>query len=130
MKQMKRSSVLFALGVFALVYLTGCSIDLVRPEEPVLLLNIQDWDGNTGATYVSAVSIHKTAPTAATVTIASRLDLYAESEGGMHAGYTFRLEEGASYNTVTYTHGVTPVPVTVHINAAEAGMTYVVGLFF
>jgi len=123
-------SLLSALGILAVLSLSGCSFDLVRPDGPVLLLNIQDYDENTGVDHVSAVSIHKTAPTVADVPIAARLDLYSADDGGMQAGYTFKLEEGASYNTVTYTHGVTVVPATVDITAAEAGMTYVVGLFF
>jgi len=127
---MKRQIIVFACVVFMAVLFSGCPDVLIRPETPVLLMRIQDYDQNPGVMSVTDVEIDRTSPGAATLTIASSLDLYSATDGGNMAGYTYELEEGASYDELRFTHGVTTVTVPLTINAAEAGMVYLVGMIF
>jgi len=93
-------------------------------------MRIQDYDQNPGVMSVTDVEIDRTSPSAATLTIASSLDLYSATDGGNMAGYTYELEEGASYDELRFKHDMNTVTVPLAINAAEAGMVYLVGMNF
>lgn len=127
---MKRHTMLLAAAALMIALSAGCPNALTRPETPVLLMHIQDYDRNTGVMSVTNVQIDRTAPTSATLTIASSLALYSTTDDGNLAGYTYELEEGATYDELRYTHGVTTVPVALGIDTAEAGVVYVVGMHF
>lgn len=108
----------------------ACTIDFVRPEAPVLLMRIQDFDRDKNVMAVTDVELDRQSPTPATIQVAASLALHSTTDEGNLAGYTFELEEGASYVELRYTFAETVVPVVLDIASAEAGVVYLVGLNF
>ena len=130
----KRITFSFPGALLLLFLFSGCSNEIyTAPERPVLYLDIADYDSDSGYDKITDVSIDKTAPVVETVTISNTLMLYSTQGSeydNMYGGYTFYLEEGASYSQVNYTLGGSSANQTASISNAEAGVVYVVRIYF
>ncbi len=112
--------IILALGAFC-----GCQYTWELPDKPVMLIEAITSE-NTTSTEITNVKIEKTDGTEIIVA-AGKLDVHHDNNC-YRGGYTFYLEEGASYNKISWNRGGNPVEGILNITNAEAGIVYYVSI--
>lgn len=122
-----------ALGLFSLLtavfviaaVLAGCN-PWKFPEQPVLLLNVDDWD-NEASTEVHNVRLYTSNGEEVLIT-ADVLEVPPGDEWYHTAGYTYLLNTGETYTKIIYFQGDQEITREITIIDAESGMVYFVNI--